>query len=218
MSFLKRLTKTAGVAVVALTGVFALANTASADTVNFSTSGMFSAGSSSATIGSGGTSISANGYTLTFTPVFAGVFDPPSNTTLGLFQVSNNSAMPSGTFNGASFSLTINQTAPGTAGTGSSSATLQGTITSSTSSTLIVMTYSPNPVVIQSSAPSPAGTTFYTTSYTLRDTQIDPISSGGNADQRATVSQSQLFVPSPTAAMGGLVLLGGTALRRRRAA
>ena len=211
MSIFRHLAKSAGIAAVAVTGLLALASAASAATVNFSTSGTFMAGSSSAV--ASGSSISAGDFTLTFSPIVMGTVTPDSNAILGAFQVSRSGTGSMSSFDGASFTLTITQTAPGTAGSGSSTATLQGTIQSNTQSNLVVMSYSPNPVVIQSTD----GGTVFTTSYNIRDTEIDPLSlGGGNADQRAFVSQTA--VPSPTAGLGGLVLLGGSVLRRRRTA
>jgi PEP-CTERM motif len=134
---MKRFLKTTLTSLLFLTIATVAADTAKADPVTFTTSGIFTCGGCA---GSGSNSVTflggqGNAVMLTFTGLGSTSLNTPTGSSFGNFQtfVSGNGAINvSGTF-----TLTITQTVP-TAGSDSFSATFSGTFTASNSGTGVV--------------------------------------------------------------------------------
>ena len=188
--------------------LLAAGSAARAATINvqYSTFGTFAVGSSTGTsvagpstnpnanttISSSGGSIRfrGNSYTESVTP------PAPESADFGVFTTAGDVSA----FNGATFTLDLNQTSPA-AGSGSSTANLV-TATIFTTTFGATFNFTPNPIVVSS-----GGTTV---SYQLNDPQTL------RNDNTTTLAGNITAVPSPAAAGAGLAMLGGVLVSRRR--
>jgi hypothetical protein len=192
----------------------AVASQAIGDTVTYSTTGTFSGPDLS------GGNLVKGGTTLSFTPTAPTNVNGPFNIIdLGMFHLGSTTNLPlSDTFSaGDLFTLTITQTAPPPPGVQSTDYTVTGTVAIGAGGAALTIAFAePTTFVINgktyilssSYLISQPTTTTNPQTTTINGTLINPT--------------GETFAPTPTAAFGGIALLGlmpaGSLLRRRRAA
>jgi hypothetical protein len=137
-----RTLKKAGLTAAAALAFGAL--TASAQVVTYSTTGTFSGGTGSTTCAGDGSSCSVGGFTLSFINAGTASYLAPSFTLVDMGQFQTAFSPTGGTagltaFTGVSFTLQITQSAP-SAGTGSFSGTISGSLAYNPSSSSLVWT------------------------------------------------------------------------------
>jgi len=197
--------------VIAGTAVALGSLSAAAQTVTFSTSGAFSGACT-------GTSCAFGGFTLTFAPVGSNSFFSGSLVDLGSFATQCVTCTPGATVNfpsGVTFTLTVNQTSP-SAGTGSFSGSVSGTLAFDPSFSSLVWT--PLPSSLTLGTPGLTGTYAIVLDNT-GNFNIAPPTSDANPNPsvvKAFVTTTTTPEPSTVALMAtgmfGLV----PAIRRRR--
>ena len=189
--------------------LFLLPSAAQAVTVNYTTSGAFTAGPGDSVNGSGALVAAGSGETiLSFVGNLSGTANTPAtNRSLGKFTLDFGAATEAFSTM-SSFALTINQTLPSALG-GSTSSPIIGSVVYSgglTSAGSVSLVFSPNPVIIDNIA-------YVINPFTLVFDANQPGAVTG------TLTASILAVPLPAAAWGGMALfgvLGGAKLRRSR--
>lgn len=200
---------------VAILAIAAFGSSAYADTVTYSTTGVFSAtGTNSATFGAG-----PGAVTLTYTPVGAGTSVTPFGPGIGGATFANFGQFTTSGGNGTvaaggSFTLTVTQISPAS---GSPNGNLVGTFTGqiNQNASSVVLSFSPGPVGTLS-----AGVPFGTHVFQLRNTQINPTTSnGGQTALNGAIYEGEPIPEPATMTLLGTGLAGiGAAIRRRRKA
>jgi hypothetical protein len=198
-------------------------------TLQANTSGIFNPGSSGATVGGGGGTITATAggtsSTITFNTVpnqVSVAINPGevTNVTLGVFSVTSNSRLPLAqgpNFSGAQFTLTVSFTVPSGAGSQQFNGNLTGQIIETASSTVIQWT---SPLTLTFTSAN--GTVFQLTIESI--TTINPPLTGGVSNPPSQIRARLTVLTGPTGEIpepGTLLLLssglfGLAAVARRK--
>jgi len=204
--------------VIAVALVCALSGIARADQVVYSTTGAFSAGSSSALVGTGPASLALNGQTLTFVGTAQDIM-APSLANMGQFTATTSTGGSLADFSGAQFTLTITQSIPTPAGPQDVVANLSGSLQFNGST--LSLDFGTNTVTFTGGG----FTTIYYPStpnaFATPGATAIAATNGGVA-QMTTLQGSVNIIgqaepaPLPTTAGLGLVLLGGLGFGRVR--